>query len=391
MRTSEDTLKQRHIEAPVLANFDASLPTQVYVDASHVAFGAVLVQVHGNSTRVVEYASKKVTDTDSSKHSTELEAIAAHWAITDRFHPIIAELKTPGDTVYRKHLERNFQLANGILMHVTKQNDTTRLRTEVPKSLRNAVLRSHHDDAGHGDALRTKSKLERRYHWSNMDRDITQYVRGCKICQQHHHATGVHPGTLNPRVIPTTPFDSVAIDHVGPINTDDENKYFITAVNLTTRFIVTRAVPQGGMGAGGVANLRTLADLQGKRAKVNARQLRPHSHHIDVRCTLRTQGAEETLQHVILECAGLQPEVFREIDEEGNDGATVGRGPRPIPRCPSAVYPRYPRCPRAPVTKGSRIAEATMEDGTGGEDKRRCDFFPKSCGAHRNNNTSRLD
>ncbi|KAM7304678.1 uncharacterized protein ISCGN_014578 [Ixodes scapularis] len=64
----------------------------------------------------------------------------------------------------------------------------------------------------------------------------------------------------------------------------------------------------------------------------------------DVRCTLCTQGAKETLQHVILECAGLQPEVpcsgdmavalgFREIKEEGSDGAdsTVGRGPRPIP------------------------------------------------------------
>lgn len=68
----------------------------------------------------------------------------------------------------------------------------------------------------------------------------------------------------------------------------------------------------------------------------------------DVRCTLCTQGAEETLQHVILECTVLQPESpcgggmlvaldFREIDEEGNnrgkDGAdsTVGRGPRPLP------------------------------------------------------------
>lgn len=63
-QTAMDTLKQRLTEAPVLANFDPSLPTQVYVDASYVAFGAVLVQVHGNSTRVVEYASKKVTDAD---------------------------------------------------------------------------------------------------------------------------------------------------------------------------------------------------------------------------------------------------------------------------------------------------------------------------------------
>ncbi|KAG0411086.1 hypothetical protein HPB47_011773 [Ixodes persulcatus] len=66
-------------------------------------------------------------------------------------------------------------------------------------------------------------------------------------------------------------------------------------------------------------------------------------------------GAEETLQHVILECTGLQPEVpcggdmavalgFREIDEEGSDhsgdrgdkgddgaDSSGGRSPRPIP------------------------------------------------------------
>ncbi|KAL3209233.1 hypothetical protein MRX96_009231 [Rhipicephalus microplus] len=73
-----DTLKERLTKPPILVMFKPNLPTQVHVDVSHTALGAVLTQTHGDTTRVVEYASKKVSDSDSHKHSTELEAIAAH-------------------------------------------------------------------------------------------------------------------------------------------------------------------------------------------------------------------------------------------------------------------------------------------------------------------------
>ncbi|KAL3176808.1 hypothetical protein MRX96_039644 [Rhipicephalus microplus] len=88
-----DTLKQRLTEPPILTTFNPNLPTQVHVDASHTALGAVLTHTHGDTTQVVEYASKKVSDRDSDKHSTELEAIAAHWAITERFHRYLQGLE----------------------------------------------------------------------------------------------------------------------------------------------------------------------------------------------------------------------------------------------------------------------------------------------------------
>ncbi|KAL3209234.1 hypothetical protein MRX96_009232 [Rhipicephalus microplus] len=125
-----------------------------------------------------------------------------------------------------------------MLMHSITQHGKTIQRVVVPEWLQSTLMQSHHDHAGHGDALRTKSKLSKRYYWQNI-----QYVRECWVCQQHNHATGVHPGTLNPREVPQTPFHTVAIDHVGPINTADENKYVITAVDAATRFIVTWAVP----------------------------------------------------------------------------------------------------------------------------------------------------
>ncbi|KAL3176809.1 hypothetical protein MRX96_039645 [Rhipicephalus microplus] len=104
-------------------------------------------------------------------------------------------------------------------------------------------MQSHHDHAGHGVALRMKSKLSERYYGQNMGQDIAQYVRECRGCQQHNHATGVQPGILNPREVPQTPFHTVAIDHVRSISTADENKYLIRTVDAATRFIVTRALP----------------------------------------------------------------------------------------------------------------------------------------------------
>ncbi|KAL3189193.1 hypothetical protein MRX96_022026 [Rhipicephalus microplus] len=156
---------------------------------------------------------------------------------------MIKDIEAATEMANQSKAGKSYQIVNGMLMPSVTQHVKTIQRVVVPKSLQSALMQSHHDHAGHGDALRTKSKLSKRYYWQNIDQDIAQYVRECRVCQQHNHETGVQPGTLIPREVPQTPFHTVAIDHVGPINTADENKYVITAVDAATRFIVTRAVP----------------------------------------------------------------------------------------------------------------------------------------------------
>lgn len=110
-----DTLKKRLTEAPILANFDPDLNTEVHVDASYTAFEAFLSQRHGKKIIVVEYASKKVPETDQHKHSTDLEAIAAHWAITDCFH------------AYFQGLEHfNLYTDNWAVMHIISKKNPQR-------------------------------------------------------------------------------------------------------------------------------------------------------------------------------------------------------------------------------------------------------------------------
>lgn len=327
--TAMNTLKKRLTEPPILAAFNPELPTQVHVDASQTAFGAVLTQLHGHETRVVEYASKKVPAPDQHKHSTDLEAIAVHWAVTDRFHKYLQGLshfdlftdnwavahlmskKNPNrrfariildlasynftirhtsansnvtadtlsrilapvnnvfilraedsrltnaqrnDPVLKDIIERlqnsedgthpaDFRIHKQILMHVTQKDDKEILRVVIPACLKRAVLQCYHDQDGHADSCRTLAKIQKRYHWKQMAKDIADYVKGCESCQRYNCPTGVQTRTLYPRYPSKAPFEQVALDHVGPINTGDPNRYFITAIDLTTRFIVTRPVP----------------------------------------------------------------------------------------------------------------------------------------------------
>lgn len=264
---------------------------------------------------------------DRHKHSTDLEAIAVHWAVTERFHPylqslqhfdrftdnwavsqimskknlhrrfarIVLDLMSYNFTIHHtagktnvvadalsrllatthmifalraednqlNHAQRNdpalasiirrtqeerpdtsmpYRLIDDRLVHVTQAGEQERHRIVVPESRKQTVLESYHDD-GHGDRTRTLSKIQRCYFWETMNRDVENYVQSCDKCEKFNANTGVQTGSLNPCMPSQTPFETIAIDHVGSINSRDANKYFITAVDMTTRFIVTHAVP----------------------------------------------------------------------------------------------------------------------------------------------------
>ncbi|KAH9147368.1 hypothetical protein AeRB84_008998, partial [Aphanomyces euteiches] len=56
-----DTLKRRLVSPPVLAHPDFDLPFSIWVDASHIAVGAVLMQKQQGKNRVIAYASQSLS------------------------------------------------------------------------------------------------------------------------------------------------------------------------------------------------------------------------------------------------------------------------------------------------------------------------------------------
>ncbi|KAL3186196.1 hypothetical protein MRX96_027927 [Rhipicephalus microplus] len=99
---------------------------------------------------------------------------------------IIKDIEAATETGNQSKAGKSYQVVNGMLMHSITQHGKTIQRVVVPKSLLSALMQSHHDHAGHGDALRTKSKLSKCYYWQNMDQDIAH----CRRSYEVHCHTG---------------------------------------------------------------------------------------------------------------------------------------------------------------------------------------------------------
>ncbi len=75
-----ESLKSRLVQPPVLAHYDLDLPTIVTCDASAVALGAVLSQLHENGERPVAFASTSLSAAEKKYSAGERESLACVWA-----------------------------------------------------------------------------------------------------------------------------------------------------------------------------------------------------------------------------------------------------------------------------------------------------------------------
>ncbi|KAJ7991418.1 hypothetical protein DPEC_G00283640 [Dallia pectoralis] len=80
-----DELKRLLTTSPILAHFQLDCPTFVTCDASAVALGAVLSQLHDGAERPVAFASRSLSPTEQKYSVGEREALACIWAC-ERWH-----------------------------------------------------------------------------------------------------------------------------------------------------------------------------------------------------------------------------------------------------------------------------------------------------------------
>ena len=80
------TLIKKCTEAPILAYADFSLPFELHTDASGIGLGAVLYQTQEGKKRVIAYASRTLSQSESRYPAHKLEFLALKWALTDQFY-----------------------------------------------------------------------------------------------------------------------------------------------------------------------------------------------------------------------------------------------------------------------------------------------------------------
>ena len=84
-----ETLKEKLTTAPILTYPDFSKPFLLYTDASYQGLGAVLAQLDENENEhVIAYASRSLVGAELNYATTEIECLAAVWAMK-YFRPYI--------------------------------------------------------------------------------------------------------------------------------------------------------------------------------------------------------------------------------------------------------------------------------------------------------------
>lgn len=86
-----DTIKDRLTSAPVLPLANPQKPYLLHTNASSVGLGAVLYQEQEGLKRVIAYASRGLSRSESRYPAHKLEFLALKWAVTEKFNDYLYE------------------------------------------------------------------------------------------------------------------------------------------------------------------------------------------------------------------------------------------------------------------------------------------------------------
>ncbi len=118
-------------------------------------------------------------------------------------------------------------------------NENSKKYLWVPPILRPKVMKLYHDApiTGHRGIKKTYANMRRDVMWTRMEKDITDYINKCKICQQYKTYAG-QKNPLKTTPIPNRCFDEISLDVVGPLPTSSSGmKYVLVIQDRLSRWI----------------------------------------------------------------------------------------------------------------------------------------------------------
>ncbi len=138
--------------------------------------------------------------------------------------------------------ERGFKWKKGILARSMYVNwEEYRDVIVLPKSYRERVMILGHDRNRHLGADKVAKMIGRHFAWPGMVREIVDYCKSCRVCQVKSKYRPRRAPVVE-RPILAEPFESVAIDLVGPLpKGKNGNRYILTYICLATKW--PEAVP----------------------------------------------------------------------------------------------------------------------------------------------------
>lgn len=103
----------------------------------------------------------------------------------------------------------------------------------IPREMAKEVMKALHDNQGHYGYDKTMEKTKQLFYWRTMNTDIAMHCKTCKTCQKTMNKT---PSPTLGTITGESPFDTVAIDFMGPLKEVGGFKYILIAVDYYTRW-----------------------------------------------------------------------------------------------------------------------------------------------------------
>ena len=113
----------------------------------------------------------------------------------------------------------------------------------VPSAVHNkrqiteVVISQAHEVLGHFGLQKTADYMRRHYWWPRIGQDIEQYCKTCPVCQMTKSSTQRVPGLLHSLPIPARPWESIAMDFVGPFPESGDCDYLWVVICRLTSMV----------------------------------------------------------------------------------------------------------------------------------------------------------
>ena len=125
--------------------------------------------------------------------------------------------------------------STSITAHIFKNTIIYPSPTEITK-----ILKENHDIpiSGHLGSNRMLSRIQEKYYWRNMRRDVENYVRKCNQCQTNKALRRTNRAPMQITTTSTQPFERVSLDIVGPLPESGTAKlrFILTIQDDLTKF-----------------------------------------------------------------------------------------------------------------------------------------------------------
>lgn len=151
---------------------------------------------------------------------------------------VIRQLSDPKVKALAEQLEMQdndkFILQDGLVYRTYKEKKLFYL----PESMVNNVIRIYHDESGHVGTEKTVNGILNYYWFPCLRFKVKEHITNCVKCMIFMSPAGLPEGEMQIMDKGTEPFETLHIDHYGPLGVSDGDYKFVTAIiDAFTKYI----------------------------------------------------------------------------------------------------------------------------------------------------------